>query len=97
MTYSARLVAFATVQYGPYFSFSLAEMQGELSRYKAALQASTPGAGNIVSASVNGSSFTYGPNGTWSLAEWQANIQDALSQVDDDVQALPGEARVRFR
>lgn len=31
------------------------------------------------------------------MAEWQANIQDALSQVDDNVQALPGEARVRFR
>ena len=90
-------MAFATVQYGPYFSFSPAEMQAELARYKAALQAATPGAGNIVSASVNGSSFTYGPNGTWSLAEWQANIQDALSQVDDNVQALPGEARVRFR
>ncbi len=37
-----------------------------------------------------------GKSGSLSLAQWQAEIQDALSQVDDDVIALPSETRVRF-
>lgn len=77
-------MALAQVPVLPYLGFSLAEMQAELARYKAALQALTPGSSNIVSASANGSSFTYGPNGTWSLQEWGAEIQSALSWVDDN-------------
>ena len=89
-------MAYSTVQWGPFFGFSLAEMQAQLARYKSTLTALTPGAGNIVSASVNGSSFTYGPNGTWSLAEWQAEIQSALSQVDDTVPDLPNASVASF-
>lgn len=89
-------MAYSSVQAGPYFGFSLSEMQAQLARYKATVAALTPGAGNIVSASVNGSSFTYGPNGTWSLAEWQAEIQAALAWVDDDVIDLPSETMAVF-
>lgn len=78
-------MALSSVPVMPYLGFSLAEMQAELARYKATLQALTPGAGNIVSASANGSSFTYGPNGTWSLQEWGAEIQSAMAWVDDNV------------
>lgn len=85
------------VRAGEYIDFSLAEMQAELARYKAAMQAITPGPSNIVSASANGSSFTYGPNGSWSLSQWRAEIQSALSQVDDTVISEDQETRVRFR
>ena len=90
-------MALATVPVMPYLGFSLAEMQAELARYKAAMQAITPGPANIVSASANGSSFTYGPNGSWSLAEWGAEIQAALAFVDDNVISQDQETRVRFR
>lgn len=86
-----------TVQAGPYFGFTLAEMQTELARYKAEVKAATHGPRHVVGASVNGKSFSYGPQGAWSLAQWQAEIQDALSQVDDTVVALPNETAVRFR
>lgn len=82
-------MAWTSVKFGDYFGYSLAEMQAELARYKSTMQAITPGPGNIVSASANGSSFTYGPNGSWSLTQWRAEIQSALSQVDDDVTDEP--------
>ncbi len=90
-------MALASVPVRPYLGFSLAEMQAELARYKAAMQAITPGPGNIVSASANGSSFTYGPNGSWSLEQWGAEIQAALAFVDDNVISEDQETRVRFR
>ena len=90
-------MALATVPVMPYFGFSLAEMQAELARYKAAMKAITPGAQNIVSASANGSSFTYGPNGSWSLEQWGAEIQAAMSFVDDSCISENQETRVRFR
>lgn len=90
-------VAYSTVQAGLYWGFTLAEMQAEFARYKAALTSVTAGAGHIVSASVNGSSFTYGPNGDLSLAQWQAEIQNAMSWVDDNVISQDAETRVRFR
>lgn len=89
-------MAFASVQFGLYYGFSLAEMQAELARYKAAVQAVTGGAGHVVSASVNGSSFTYGPNSDLSLAQWQAEIQNAMADVDDNVISLPSETVAAF-
>ena len=89
-------MAFATVQAGLYWGFSLAEMQAELARYKAAVQAMTAGAGHITSASVNGSSFSYGPNADLSLAQWQAEIQTAMADVDDNVLGLPSETVAAF-
>lgn len=90
-------MALAIVPVRPYIGYSLAEMQAELARYKAAMKAITPGPGNIVSASANGSSFTYGPNGVWSLEEWGAEIQAALAFLDDSVISEDQETRVRFR
>lgn len=90
-------MALASVPVRPYLGFSLSEMQAELARYKAAMQAITPGPGNIVSASANGSSFTYGPNGSWSLEQWGAEIQAAMSFVDDSFISEDQETRVRFR
>lgn len=78
-------MAYATVPVMPYFGYSLARMQAELAKYHAAMDAMTPGPNNIVSASANGSSFTYGPNGVWSLDQWGVEIQAALSWLDDSV------------
>lgn len=86
-------VAYSTVQAGAYWGWTLAEMQAEQARYKSALATTTHGPRNVLGASVNGKSFTYGVGGTWSLAQWQAEIQAALSWVDDTVMALPSEAQ----
>ena len=64
-------------------------MQAEQARALAVVMNVTHGPQNIVNASVNGKSFGYGPNGTWTITEWQAEIQDALSQVSDSVFQLP--------
>lgn len=91
-------MAYATVQAGIYFGFTLAEMQTEQARYKAEVQKVVGGPRNVVGASVNGKSFSYGPGGGGlTLAQWQAEIQDALSQVDDDVIALPNATLARFQ
>lgn len=76
-----------TVQSGPYFGFTASELETELERYKAAVRKATHGPGAIQSASVNGRSFSYGNAQGWSLDEWQAEIQDALAQVDPCVTA----------
>lgn len=89
-------MAYATVQAGIYYGFTSAEVLAELARYKAEVKKMVGGPRNVLAASVNGKSFSYGPSGSLSLAQWQAEIQDALSQVDDDVIALPSETRVRF-
>jgi len=90
-------LAYDTVQAGIYYGFTLAEVTTELARYKAEVQKLVGGPRNVIGASVNGKSFSYGPGGGLSLPQWQAEIQDALSQVDDEVIALPSESRVRFR
>lgn len=76
-----------TVQFGPYYGFSAAELDAELERYKAAVKKASHGPGGIQSASINGRSFSYGNARGWSLDEWQAEIQDALAQVDPCVTA----------
>lgn len=89
-------MAYSSVQAGIYYGFTLAEVQAELARYKSEVQKMVGGPRNVLAASVNGKSFSYGPSGSLSLAQWQAEIQDALSQVDDNVIALPSETRVAF-
>lgn len=76
-----------TVQFGPYYGFTAAELDTELERYKAAVKKASHGPGGIQSASINGRSFSYGNARGWSLDEWQAEIQDALAQVDPCVTA----------
>ena len=89
-------MAYAAVQWGPYWGATLAEMQAEKARVKAAVLSATHGSKNIVGASVNGKSFSYGPSGVWSLAQWQAEVQDAMAQVDDAEFALPSETMAAF-
>lgn len=90
MTYGARAVAYSTVQWGRYFGADLAYMQAEQARYLADLAKQTPGIGGVVSASVNGSSFTNAVGGAFaSYAEWQAEIQSAMSQLLDTVPDVP--------
>jgi nucleoside permease NupC len=71
-----------TVPSGVYFGFTLAQMLAELDRYKAAVTASTFGAGHVISASENGSSFAFGASSDMSLAQWQQEIQRALHYLD---------------
>lgn len=90
-------MAYDTVQAGIYWGFTLAEMQTEAARYKAEVQKVVGGPRNVVGASVNGKSFSYGPQGSLTLDQWQAEIQDAMSQVDDDTIALPNATIARFQ
>ena len=82
-------MAYTSVKWGPYWGCTFAEMQAEKARVKAAVLSTTHGPKNVVNASVNGKSFGYGPNGTWTLTQWQAEVQDAMSQVDDTEYQLP--------
>lgn len=86
-----------TVQYGPYYGFTLSELQTEQNRYKAAMQKAVHGSGSIQSASVNGRSFTYGNPRGWSFEEWQAELQDAMAQLDPCVAPLPKQTRYAAR
>ena len=65
-------MAFATVQHGRYRGFSLADMQAEEAAYKVAVKNYNGGVNSVVSASVNGSSFTYRPYTEAQLDSWQA-------------------------
>ena len=76
-------MALATVDAGVYLGRNLAYMTAELARYQTAFDGITPGPRNIISASANGSSFTYGPGGGMSLDQWRSEIQWALSRVSD--------------
>lgn len=64
---------------GPYFGFTKAELLAELARYKA--QRKLAGS-DLASSSVAGQSFTFGPRRDWSLEQWAAAIQAALSALE---------------
>lgn len=68
-----------TVPAGPYFGFSLPELESELTRYKAARVES---GSRLQAASVNGQSYSFGPRGDWSLDEWQIQLQAAFAYLD---------------
>lgn len=89
-------MAYATVQSGPYYGATLAQMQAEQARCLNVVLSTTHGAQNVVGASVNGKSFTYGPNGTWTISQWQAEIQSAMAWVDDAVMDVPSETMAVF-
>lgn len=65
-----------TIPSGPYFGFTLPELQAELARYKAAVKTS---ASPLAGASQNGQSYQFGPRQDMSLAEWQVALQAALA------------------
>lgn len=64
---------------GPYLGFTKAELLDELDRYKAAAKLA---GSRLTGSTVNGQSFTFGPRGDWSLAQWSKQLQAALSLVD---------------
>lgn len=66
----------STVPTGPYFGFSLPELNTELARYKAEVKRS---GSRLQGASQNGQSYTFGPRGDWTLDEWQQHLQAALA------------------
>lgn len=60
---------------GPYFAFTLSELNDELTRYKAArVQSGSP----LLNASVNGQSYGFGPRRDWTIDEWQVQLQAAF-------------------
>lgn len=68
-----------TVPTGPYFGFTLAEMEIELERHKADRKRS---GSNLISSSVNGQSFTFGNRADGSLEQRGQDIQAALYYLD---------------
>lgn len=68
-----------TIPSGIYFGFSKSELQTELVRYKDAVKQS---GSSLQGASQNGQSYTWGPRQDMSLAEWQEELQNALSFFD---------------
>lgn len=72
---------FQIVTAGPYFGFTKAQLEAELARYVAQVQAS---GSDLAGASVNGQSFTFGPRRDWSIEQWQLHLQGALAQIDPD-------------
>ncbi len=83
----------STVPTGPYFGFTKPELDTELARYKAAVKQS---ADRLAGASVNGQSFTFGPRGDMSLAEWQQSLQAALAYFGAAEEPLGSDVVVRF-
>jgi len=76
-----------TVKNGMYFGFTMGEMLTELGRYKTEMKKQK--AVSLQGASVNGSSYTYGPNRDMNLQSWQVEIQSALSQLEPDTYERP--------
>ena len=64
---------------GPYFGFTLDELETELTRYKAARK--TAGS-RLRNSSVNGQSYSFGDRIDCSLDEWQTALQQALYYMD---------------
>ena len=89
-------MASATVPFGEYVGYSLAQMQAELADYRAKMAENRRGGLAVTSASVNGSSFTYGPGMNLSPEQWIAEIQSAMAWLDDAWIDLPNEAVGRF-
>jgi len=79
-------MADAIVPTGPYFGFTLAELNVELARYKAARQQAGT---RLAGATVNGQTFTFGDRKDGTLDEWQDNLQVALTYLDPDTYNFP--------
>lgn len=74
------------VTHGTYFGFSLAELEDELARYKAAV---ANAGSEVASESVAGETYSYGPRRDMTLAQWQCELQVALYQVAPETYQLP--------
>lgn len=84
-------MALAEVPCGPFVGWTAAEITTRLATLKAFMIARTPGEGQITSASVNGSAFTYDPRGGMTVAEEIAALQEARAWVDDTALVVPTE------
>ena len=82
-----------TIPSGIYFGFTKTEMKTELERYKAAVKTS---GSELLSASQNGQSYSFGPRNDMSLSEWQIAIQDALSFFEEACPPPSSDVVVRF-
>ena len=89
-------MAVAIVPAGRYFGRDLAYMQAELASYHAWQDEHRQGGLAVLSASVNGSSFTHGPGMNLSPEQWIAEIQSALAALDDNILDLPSETVAAF-
>jgi hypothetical protein len=67
------------VNFGPYFGFTIAELNTELARYKAAVKQSFS---RLHGSSINGQSFTFGDRTDGSLEDWQIALQSAFYYMD---------------
>lgn len=83
-------MAYATVPFGPFFGCTLGQLQARLATLQAAKLAGAAGGGGMTSASVNGRAFTYDTRGRNIDADL-AEVVQAMSYVDDDVQPIPSE------
>jgi len=83
-----------TIPGGIYFGFTKAELQTELTRYKAAVKTS---GSNLQGASQNGQSYSFGPRQDMILSEWQQALQDALSYFDLADPLTPPATAIDFR
>ena len=70
---------FQTVPTGPYFGFTLTEMNTELDRYKAARKLANS---RLRSSTVNGQTYSFGDRIVGNIDEWQQAIQAALYYID---------------
>jgi hypothetical protein len=68
-----------TVPAGTYRGFTFAEMVAESNRCREARKAA---ATNLQSASINGSSYVFGPRQDLTLQQWTDAIYDALAYFD---------------
>jgi hypothetical protein len=83
-----------TIPSGVYFGFTKTELQTELTRYKAAVKTS---ASNLIGASQNGQSYSFGPRQDMSLSDWQQELQQALAFFDLADDLAPPQTAVDFR
>lgn len=64
---------------GPYRGFIKAELLGEEARLRDARKAA---ASNLIGASVNGNSYSFGPRQDMTLQQWTDAVYDALAFFD---------------
>jgi len=83
----------ATIPSGPYFGFTLAELQAELVRYKAEVKKV---GSRLAGASQNGQSYSFGPRSDMTLAEWQEELQAALAYFGEADEPPGSNVVVRF-
>jgi phage head maturation protease len=85
------------VTVGPYFGFTLSELEDELERYKEARKKS---GSRLASSGVNGQSFGFSQvRADWTLDEWQNALMSALNEINPEsypVAASSNATKARF-